>query len=185
MGGLSIKARALRYLSMREHSRAELERKLARYVEDLPDQTASDQISRVLDDLGARGFIDERRAAEALVSARSGRFGNLRLRQDLRARGIPVEEAADALAGLADTELQRAREVWRKRFGGERTTRTASGPGSRSTAPLSSPPSDDHASPRPDAAERARQARFLAARGFSGDVIRRVIHSWDDSDDPC
>ena len=36
-GSLSVKGRALRYLSQREHSRLELERKLARHVADLPD----------------------------------------------------------------------------------------------------------------------------------------------------
>lgn len=150
--GLSLKARALRYLAMREHSRAELERKLARHVDDDPEDPAGPRIARVLDELASHGLIDERRAAEALVSAQSGRLGGLRLRQALRQRGVDAEAAEAALAGVADSELERAREVWRRRFG----------------------------APAADAAERARQARFLAGRGFGGDVIRRVVRGLPD-----
>lgn len=145
--GLSVQARALRYLAQREHSRAELERKLARHVEDQPEDPASAQIARVLDHLVIRGLLCEQRAAEALVGAQARRFGGLKLRQNLRARGVAPEEAAAALAAVADTELARAHEVWRRRFG----------------------------SPAADAAARAKQARFLAGRGFGGDVIRRVV----------
>jgi regulatory protein len=165
-GGLSIKARALRYLAAREHSRVELERKLARHVEDLPDLPAATQIGRVLDELSERGLINERRAAEAVVSARAARFGTARLKQDLRARGIGADDAADALAGLSDSELARARAVWRRRFGAR---------GDPDETPIATV----------SAQERARQARFLAGRGFSGDVIRRVIRGWDETDEPA
>ena len=147
--GLSAKARALRYLAQRDHSRAELERKLARHVEDRPDAPAAAQIAQALDDLAARGLLDEQRAAEALVAARAPRFGALKLRQSLRARGLPAEVSAGALAALEGSELERALVVWRRRFG--------------------TPP----ASP----AERVRQARFLAGRGFDGEVIRRVLRA--------
>jgi regulatory protein len=53
------------------------------------------------------------------------------------------------VAGLRPSELQRAREIWQRRF--------------------EQPPAD--------AAERAKQARFLAARGFDGEVIRRVLRA--------
>ncbi len=165
LGVPSIKARALRYLAAREHSRVELERKLARHVEDLPDLPAAAQIGRVLDELSERGLIDERRAAEAVVSARAARFGSARLKQDLRARGIGADDAAEALAGLSDSELTRARDIWRRRFGGRFSA-------------------DENPNTSVSAQERARQARFLAGRGFSGDVIRRVIRGWDETDDP-
>lgn len=96
--------------------------------------------------------MNEQRAAEALVTSQARRFGSLKLRQSLRARGVAPDEAAAALAGVEGTELQRAHEVWRRRFG----------------------------TPAQDAAERARQARFLARRGFSSDVIRRVVRGLDD-----
>ena len=86
--GLSLKARALRFLAMREHSRAELARKLARHVEDTPEDPAGPHIERLLDELSAHGLLDEQRAADALVSAQAHRFGALQLRQRLRARGV-------------------------------------------------------------------------------------------------
>lgn len=152
--GLSLKARALRCLAQREHSRAELARKLARHAEDQPEAPAAAQIDRVLDELAARGLLDERRAAESVVAAQARRFGGMRLRQTLRNRGVPAEVAAAALAGVAGTELERAREVWRRRFGVVAA----------------------------DAAGRAKQARFLAGRGFGADVIRQLVRGLDDAD---
>lgn len=138
---LSLKGRALRLLSGREHSRSELERKLAAH-EDEPGQ-----LRRVLDELQARGFIDHQRVVDSVIHRRAVKLGAARLRQELQAKGLEPELVAQAVAGLRPTELQRAREVWARRF---------------DAAPA-------------DAAERGKQARFLAARGFDGDVIRRVL----------
>lgn len=142
---LSLKGRALRLLSGREHSRGELERKLAAHEEE------AGQLSRVLDELQAKGFIDHGRVAESLIHRRAGKLGAARIRQELQAKGLDAELVAEAVAGLRETELQRAREVWRRRF---------------------------DALPA-DAAERGKQARFLAARGFDGEVIRRVLAGRD------
>ena len=149
---LSLKGRALRYLAAREHSRAELATKLSRHVgpEDDPDAVA-----RVLDELAAKGFIDEARVAESVLHRRAGRLGGARVLQELRAKGLPDEVVADAAAQLRTTELARAQAVWRRKFG----------------------------QPPADAAERARQLRFLAARGFSGDVARRALGGAADDDD--
>jgi regulatory protein len=140
---LSLKGRALRYLSQREHSRGELERKLAKHAEDAAE------IARVLDELQSRGFIDHGRVAESVVHRRAGKLGAMRIKQELQAKGLEPQHVAEAVANLRATELDRAREVWRKRFG----------------------------APPQDANERAKQARFLAARGFDGDVIRRVLET--------
>ncbi|MBL0421224.1 recombination regulator RecX [Ramlibacter sp. AW1] len=137
----SLKGRALRLLSMREHSRAELERKLARHEQE------PGQLQRALDELQAKGFIDEQRVLESVLHRRAGRLGALRIRQELQAKGLAADQVSQALAQLKPTELARAREVWRKRFDG----------------------------PAADAAGRARQSRFLAARGFGAEVIRQVI----------
>jgi len=145
-GQLSLKGRALRLLSAREHSRAELERKLA------PHEEEPGQLRRVLDELQAKGFIDERRVVESVLHRRSPRLGAARIRQELQAKGLAPEAVAEAVAGLQSTELQRAREVWRRKFDAIPT----------------------------DAALRAKQARFLAARGFGGEVIRRVLNTPDD-----
>lgn len=147
-GQLSVKGRALKLLAGREHSRQELERKLAAKE----PQAEAGELARVLDELQAKGFLDEQRVVDSVVHRRSGRLGAARIRQELQAKGIDAERVAVAVASLNASEFERAREVWRRRFG---------------ALPL-------------DAAQRARQARFLAARGFSGEVVRRVLNTPDD-----
>ena len=147
-GQLSLKGRALRLLARREHSRVELERKLAEH------EQAPGQLRQALDELQARGFIDEQRVVDSLVHRRAPRLGAGRIRQELQAKGLDAERIAAAVAALRDTELDRAREVWRRKF--------------------DAPPAD--------AAARARQSRFLAARGFGGEVIRRVLGGGGDDD---
>ncbi len=150
-GALSVKGRALRYLAQREHSRAELERKLARHVEDGPEASAQAQIAAALDELAAKGLLSDTRTAESVLAGAGQRLGARRLKQTLQAKGLEPALVASTLQSARATELERAREVWRRRFG--------------------SPPSD--------AAERARQMRFLLGRGFDGDVVRRVIGAGD------
>ena len=139
--GLSLKGRALRYLAGREHSRAELERKLKAH-EETPGQLA-----QVLDDLQAKDFISEARVVESVINRRASRFGAARIKYELLNKGLGAEAVAEAVNRLKGSELERAQVIWRKKFDG----------------------------PAPDAAGRAKQMRFLAARGFGGDVIRRVV----------
>lgn len=141
---LSLKARALRYLAAREHSRAELAAKLARQAGTEADVAA---IEQVLDELMAKGFINEARVAESLLHRRAGQLGAARVLHELRARALPEAVVREAAEQLRVTELARARAVWERKFG----------------------------VPPVDARERARQLRFLAARGFSGDIARRAI----------
>ena len=138
---ISLKGRALRYLAGREHSRAELVRKLA------PHEEEPGQIERVLDDLQAKGFISEERVVASVLNRRAASLGGARLRQELQAKGLDPALVRHAVAQLKDSELERAQEVWRKRFG---------------------------AAPQ-DTKQWARQVRFLMARGFAGDVVRRVV----------
>lgn len=137
----SLTARALRFLAAREHSRQELQHKLARYGDDAAD------IARVLDALTAKGFISEQRVAESVLHQRAPRLGAARVVQELRRKGLSDAVVADAAAQLRATELQRAWAVWQKKFG----------------------------QPPADAPERARQMRFLAGRGFAGEVVRKVV----------
>ena len=132
----SLKGRALRLLSQREHSRAELERKLAHHEQE------PGELAKALDELQARDFINDGRALESLIHRRAGKWGSARLKQELAAKGLSGEAVAEALAQLKDSELERAREVWRKKFG---------------AAPL-------------DAQERGKQVRFLLSRGFSSEI---------------
>ena len=137
----SLKGRALRLLGQREHSRAELERKLRQH------ETEPGELARALDDLQAKGFIDEQRVLESVVFRRAPRLGAMRVRQELQAKGLAPEAIAQAVAELQGSEVERAREVWRKKF----------------------------QEPAADAQGRARQMRFLAARGFGGETIHRVV----------
>jgi regulatory protein len=106
----SLKGRALRLLSQREHSRTELARKLAQH-EEVPGELA-----KALDELQARDFINDGRAINSLVNHRSGKLGSARIKQELALKGLSGEAVAEALAGLKDTEFSRAQEVWRKKF---------------------------------------------------------------------
>ena len=144
--GLSLKGRALRYLAGREHSRAELERKLKDH-EETPGQLA-----QVLDELQAKDFISEARVVESVINRRAGRFGASRIKYELLNKGLGAEAVAEAVNRLKSSELERAQVIWRKKFDG----------------------------PALDAAARAKQMRFLAARGFGGDVIRRVVSQAED-----
>ncbi|MDE2082543.1 MAG: recombination regulator RecX [Burkholderiales bacterium] len=150
-GALSVKGRALRCLAQREHTRAELERKLARHVQDRPDASAQAQIAAALDDLAAKGLLSDARAAESVLAGAGQRYGTRRLKHTLQTKGLAPALVAATLQAARATELERAREVWRRRFG----------------------------QPPACAAERARQLRFLLGRGFEGEVIRRVIGSAD------
>jgi regulatory protein len=138
---ISLKGRALRLLGQREHSRAELERKLRSH------EVEPGELTSALDDLQAKGFINEQRVLESVVYRRAGKLGAQRVKQELHAKGLDPDAIAVAVAGLQASEEERAREIRRKKFG---------------TPPV-------------DAADRARQMRFLLTRGFGPSTIRRVV----------
>lgn len=138
---LSLKARVLKLLSQREHSKSELARKLRAL------ETPDGELAQVLDDFEAKGLISEERVAGSVVNAKASRMGGMRLRQELQAKGLNADLVRETIAGLKDTELQRAQTVWAKKFG---------------VAAL-------------DANARAKQMRFLATRGFDGAVVRAVV----------
>ena len=143
---LSLTGRALRLLSGREYSRAELERKLAQY------EAEPGELDKVLDNLQAKDFINEGRVVASVLYRRAPKLGALRVKQELQAKGLAPEAVAEAVAQLRGSELERAREVWRKKFG----------------------------APPEDAAARGKQMRFLAGRGFGGDTIHKVVAGGDD-----
>ena len=142
----SLKGRALRLLSQREHSRAELERKLAPHAQE------PGELAKALDELQARDFINDGRAIESVIHRRAGKLGASRIKQELAAKGLSGEAVAEAMDQLKATELERAREVWRKKFG------TAA----------------------QDAQQRSKQIRFLISRGFTAEVVRRVVQDSSD-----
>jgi regulatory protein len=101
----------------------------------------------VLEELQARGWLSEQRVADQLLRAATGRFGALKVMQQLAQKGVSQDVMMQARQRARENELDNARAVWRKRFG---------------KAPAS-------------LRERARQARFLEQRGFEPEVIRKVV----------
>ncbi len=142
----SLKGRALRLLSQREHSRKELEQKLK------PHEETPGELAEALDFLAAKDFINEKRVVESVVNRRSTKLGAARVRQELMAKGLPVDDIAEAVQTMRGTEFERALVVWRKKFG----------------------------APPVDASERAKQVRFLVSRGFAAEVVRRVVAGADE-----
>jgi regulatory protein len=107
----SLRERALGYLARREHSRAELARKLAAYCED------RNEIDALLDDFTRRGWLSEARFTEMVVQARQGKFGSRRIVHELREKGVSEEAIAAAMPEVKENELETARAVWAKKFG--------------------------------------------------------------------
>ena len=121
----------------------------------LSEQASAEDVAQAVAQLEARGLVDDSRVAETLVNRRAGKLGSMRLRQELQAKGLSADVVADTVAALKDSELARAWAIWQKKFGVVAT----------------------------DAATRNRQARFLATRGFSGDVVRQVVAGLANSQD--
>jgi regulatory protein len=92
-------------------------------------------------------LVDDARVVETLVNRRAGKLGGMRLRQELQAKGVSPDLVAQAMTDLKGSELARARAVWQKKFGQLASSGT----------------------------ERNKQARFLASRGFSGEVVKQVV----------
>jgi regulatory protein len=143
----TLRERALRLLAGREHSRFELRRKLAAFAE------SPEEVDALLDELVRARLLSDDRYAEARAHTLSRRYGSLRLAHDLKQQGVGEAALQRVVAEARRTDLDRAREVWRKRFG-----EVASDPQAR-----------------------AKQMRFLQSRGFAMDVIRTVVEGEDEA----
>lgn len=168
MKPLSLKMRAISLLSQREHSLIELRRKLLRIVrqqraaeaaavtseQDKEDgdsaesNSAETEVDTLLAWLQAQDYLSEARFVESRIHARAQRFGSLRIKQELAQHGLVL--SADNQAELKASELERAKVIWQRKFGG--------------VVPE-------------DQAARAKQARFFIARGFSSEVVRRLLRA--------
>ena len=111
---LSLKARAVRYLSRREYSRMELQQKLRRYMTEFE---SDDDLQGVLNDLERKGYLSDERFAQSRVRVRSARYGNMRLAYELKASGVNSELINRAIDELGASEFDRAKQLWLKRFG--------------------------------------------------------------------
>jgi regulatory protein len=144
MDPVSLKRRAIRMLAQREHSRTELRRKL---LGRSRDEAEAARVDAMLDALVAEDWLSDRRFAETLVRSRALRHGGARIERELQEKGIDRDLAADLLAPLRGDEVERAFQLWQRRF---------------ASLPV------DHA-------ERGRHGRFLIQRGFSPSTVRRVF----------
>ncbi|MBS1155593.1 MAG: recombination regulator RecX [Proteobacteria bacterium] len=112
----------------------------------------AEEVEALLEDFSARGWLSDTRFAEQWTHQRGSRYGAQRLKQELRMKGVAEETIATALEEIADGEEARARAIWQRKFGAL--------------------PADMN--------ERARQVRFLAARGFSLDIAYKITGSLDE-----
>ncbi len=166
----ALKAYAVAQLAQREYSRAGLRRKLLARVradagelsrtrgavpgactesqgEGTDDDAGPQRIEAILDWLEANRYLSAQRFVESRVRVRSERFGILRIRLELAQHALTLP--AHTEAALTASEFERAHAIWERKF--------SQGSGTM--------------------ADAAKQARFLAGRGFSGEVIRRVLRA--------
>jgi len=142
---ISLRGRALAMLARREHTRAEMLRKLSLHSE------SPEQVEQLLDALAARGWLSEARFAESRANTLARKFGSRKIVHDLRRRGVSAEVVEQTLERSLAQELENCRAAWRRKFG---------------VLPQS-------------AAERGRQMRFLAGRGFSAEAVRQILKAGD------
>jgi regulatory protein len=112
-----------------------------------PHAESPEQISLVLDEFEAKGLLSAQRFADSMLHRKAARFGAARLQAELAQHQMPADIARQATQTLRETEFERAHALWLRRYG--------------------------HTPQTPE--DKARQMRFLAGRGFSSEVIRRVV----------
>ena len=111
-----------------------------------------EDIPGLLDDFERRGWLSERRVVDQVLASRRRRFGAQRIAHELREKGLSEAAIAGAQLQLRESDLETARAVWMKKFG---------------VMPA-------------NARDKARQMRFLQGRGFSLDIIRRLLRDLED-----
>ncbi|MCQ9616181.1 recombination regulator RecX [Paenalcaligenes niemegkensis] len=109
--GPSLKARAIDFLSRREHSRVELQRKLRRHSDE------ASEIEALLDELEHEKWLSDDRFAQSLINRRAHKLGTLRIVQELRQNGVEAEKITELAESLRHSEYDRAYEVWDRKFG--------------------------------------------------------------------
>lgn len=143
-----INARAINYLSRREYSRTELYKKLSKAFENYTSDDAHAQlIGQVLDELHKNNWQSDKRYAAQMSKVKGEKFGVARLKHEFKQSGLSEDLVEQELALLKSTELERARVIWLRKFG----------------------------SPPVDLKEKAKQARFMASRGFCYEIVSQII----------
>jgi regulatory protein len=142
----TLRARAVALLARREHTRAELAAKLGARSAD------ERELAPLLDEFTRKKLLSDDRFADARAHALARKFGVARIEHELRARGVSADAIARATGDARATEVARARDAWRRRFG----------------------------VPPANALEKAKQMRFLRGRGFSSEAIRAAMGTRED-----
>ena len=122
----------------------------AAVADDLEHADPEAAVDQLLDWLVANKYLSETRFVESRVNARARKQGALLIKLELSRHGLALEPVQ--AAALRETEFARAQALWQRKFG----------------------------EVAPDARLRAKQARFLAARGFAAEVVRRVVGGEDE-----
>ena len=143
---VSLRQRALDYLSKREYSIAELAQKLSKVAKQY--ELDVEEIPEILADFKKRNWVSDTRFTEQILHARKSKFGSMRIAHELREKGVSDELISDAIQDVKLDELSNAKAVWQKKFSNPPNTRE----------------------------EWAKQARFLQSRGFSFEIIKKVIN---------
>ena len=132
---------ALRLLSRRDYPRAEFIKKLGKA------EFEKSKIEAAADWCHAQGFLNETRFAESTSRRLGAKYGAQRVAHTLRQKGVAEDEVSAAISTLKESEPDRARALWNRKFG-----RIAA-----------------------SADEKSRQIRYLQSRGFSFAIIKQVI----------
>lgn len=106
-----------------------------------------EEIKNILDRLEQQKLLSDERAAEQILHTRSRKYGSRRIRYELQMKGITDHLIEAAMKDFEQTEFFCARALWYKKFGGVPST----------------------------PAERGKQIRYLAGKGFPSEVISRVL----------
>jgi regulatory protein len=164
----TLKTRAVYYLSKREHSRAELAKKLSQptykarqaafvHKTELPAMPSAELIEFVLDDLQRQGFLNDERFAQGLARKNASKHGAVRVMASLGQHKLDANTTQQLAQQLKDTELSRCYDVWARKF---------------------DPINRDELDYLQAQAAMGKQGRFLMQRGFSGDAVKKVLNGW-------
>ena len=165
---VNLLAKAVALLSSREYSEKGLREKLQRYTDDL------DAINAVISRLQRENWQSDERFVETFVQSREHRWGNQKILQALSQHDLDSEQLGELKEDLEDSEYQRARDIWIKRFGSKYGVDLYD---AEDSVDYESLDETERQSFEEQAKDRAKQMRFLASRGFSADVVYRVVNS--------
>jgi regulatory protein len=138
---VSLRSKAIGLLARREYARSELEQRL------LAKGASRQELSPLLDELIAQGYLSDARYARALAAQKHAGYSRRRIADELKSKGIARGDIDAALATIEADDSAALRSLWQRRFGRV--------------------PADER--------EKARQVRFLQARGFALSAILKLL----------